>query len=198
MIPCANGAVGDLNERHSYCVSELSQAILGSWFAATFNTTWHGKSNDVKLLTTALAVFVAIFGVFFFPIETKYVVRNLLAASGMEPHPGNVFLAQLVLHGGLLLLIGFGVASVALRALDVSSHIEALGAHRRWLRRGLLGVGAYLVAVPVLFVLSAIPYGGGAAPGWTWVILLASWISLGYGLFLTLFRELKSAKTSNA
>lgn len=152
----------------------------------------------MKLLSTAMAVFVAIFGLFFFPFPSEYLARGLLDVAGLKPHPGYLSMAQVGVHSGLSLLVGFGIAFVVFRAMGVGIHVDALVAYRRWLRRGLMGVGAYLVLVPILFVLSAIPYGGGAVPGWTWLILLVSWLSLGYGLIRTLFQELKAVRSATA
>jgi hypothetical protein len=148
----------------------------------------------MKLLSTAMAVFIAIFGLFFFPFPGKFLARGVLYVVGLEPHPSYLFMAQV----GVSLLIGFGITFVVFRAMGVGIHVGALVAHRSWLQRGLIGVAAFLVLVPILFVLSAIPYGGGAAPGWTWLILLVSWLSLGYGLIRTLFQELKAVRSAKA
>ncbi|WP_411879898.1 hypothetical protein [Polaromonas sp. YR568] len=148
----------------------------------------------MKLLITALMVFVAVFGVFFFPFPSRYLAQGLLNIAGLQPYPGYVSTAWFCVQWVLSLAVGFGAACVVLRAMDVAPYASSLLAHRRWLTRGLIGTGAYCALVPITFVLSAIPYGGGRVPGWTLLVLIASWLLLGYGLFRTLFQELKTVK----
>lgn len=111
----------------------------------------------MTLLTAALAAFVAVFGLFFFPFPSALLARALLDASGVAPEPGYVNVARMMVHGALSFLVGLGVAFVLFRALDVRSHAKALVKYRRWLRVGLMVMGIYLLAVPMLLVASSLP-----------------------------------------
>lgn len=115
-----------------------------------------------------------------------------------------IIIGQSLLPGPKLYLYWFityipfiPVSWYMLRRLNVGPYVEQLPQGRRLAIIGVLLYLLYLFLAVGGFILSAIPYGGGAVPRALGLLLVAVHALLFSGLFVALFKELPTAQRSS-